>query len=101
LDGIGLSEEISIIHGFIETNFISFRKEYKTYFTIDENGNESKYDDPLHPRLSYNGQFDFSTESFYGKWELWGNERPVGDDTLVDIATGTWEISRDSKRYGV
>lgn len=49
LEGIGASTEVSFIEGYIENKFISFRKEYSNYFTIDEFGKEGKHEDLLHP----------------------------------------------------
>lgn len=101
LEGIGASTEVSFIEGFIENKFISFRKEYSTYFTIGEFGNEGKHEDLLHPRLSYTGIFNEETQTFSGEWEIITNERPAGEGTFVDICTGQWEISKDNTLYGL
>lgn len=101
LEGIGASTEVSTIQGFLETKFISFRKEYSTYYMFDENGKEAIHEDPGNPKLSYKGEFDEETKTFTGTWEIWSNERPSGDGILVDICTGNWEISRDNAKYGV
>lgn len=101
LEGIGASTEVSIIEGFVEGQFISFRKEYSIYSTIDEFGNEGKHEDLLQPRISYTGSFNENAEIFSGSWEVWANEIPAGEDTLVDIFTGEWEISKDHNLYGL
>jgi hypothetical protein len=101
LEGIGASREVSTIKGFVDGSTISFQKEYATYSTIDEQGNEGSYQGGLEPRISYQGVFDAKTNSFNGSWEIWGNEVPYGDETLVDICTGNWQISRQSSTYGV
>ena len=101
LEGIGASTEVSTIEGFLDNKFISFRKEYPTNFTMDEQGVEAKSEDYLSPRLSYNGQFNEKTNTFSGTWEIWSNERPAGEGAFVDIDTGDWEISKDSSKYGV
>ena len=101
LEGIGASTEVSHIEGFIENKFISFKKEYSAYFTIDEFGNEERYEPLLHPRLSYTGSFNEPNETFSGNWEIISNETPAGDGTFVDIFTGHWEISRNYGLYGL
>ena len=101
LEGIGASTDVSTIEGFIENSFISFRKEYPTYYIIDERGKEIPYEEQLHPRLSYSGSYNPAKQTFYGSWEIWSYERPAGEETLVDIATGKWEISKDHTLYGV
>jgi hypothetical protein len=101
LEGIGASTEVSTIEGFIENNFISFRKEYSTYYTIDEEGKEGLHEDLLQPRLSYAGTYNTDKQIFSGAWEIWSNERAAGDGTFVDICTGQWEISKDHTLYGV
>lgn len=101
LEGIGASTEVSRIEGFIEDQCISFRKEYSTYSTIDEFGKEGKHDNLLEPRISYIGTFNENTEIYSGSWEVWSNEIQAGVDTLVDIFTGKWEISKDHTLYGL
>ena len=51
LEGIGASREVSIIKGFVDGTSISFQKEYATYGTIDEQGNEGIYQGSLAPRI--------------------------------------------------
>jgi hypothetical protein len=101
LEGRGASTEVSHIEGFIENNFISFRKEYSTYYTLDESGNEGKHLPFLHPRLSYTGSFNQSNETFSGTWEIIANEIPAGEGTFADVFTGHWEISRNHELYGL
>ena len=101
IEGLGASSQIATITGFVENNFISFRKEYPVDYTIDKDGNRSKYPDMLKPRLSYEGLFNKETQTYSGSWEIWGRERPAGENTIVHISRGTWEISRDSSTYGI
>ena len=99
--GIGASDEISIIQGFIEDDFISFTKEYQTYTSFDENYNEVPYTGPLPPRISYRGNYDPTNNTYKGTWELWSNEESYGYGTFVDVTTGIWEMGRDSASYGL
>lgn len=100
LKGIGSSEEVSIIQGFTENGFISFTKEYQLYTTFDEHGNELPYGGSLAPRLSYKGNYNQFNNTYNGTWEMCANEIPFGDGTFVDLATGLWEMGRDSATYG-
>jgi len=101
LEGIGASTEVSLVEGFIEHQFISFRKEYPSYYTIDEFGKEGKHEDLLHPRLSYSGTFNKISQIFSGAWEIISNERPAGEGTFVDIYTGYWEMSKDQNLHNL
>jgi hypothetical protein len=101
LNGIGASEEISKIEGFIENNFISFRKEYSEYFSIDTEGNTMKSEDSECHELSYEGTYNFVTKTFSGDWEIWFNEKAVGEYNYIQLGKGTWEISKDATKYGV
>jgi hypothetical protein len=100
LKGIGANHEVSTINGFIENNFISFTKEYNTFKSIDEIGNEVDYKGSP-PRLSYKGHFNSYSQTFGGSWEIWANEEPYGDGAFVDVCTGLWEIGREAAAYGV
>lgn len=101
LEGIGASQEVSLINGFAEDGRISFTKEYTTYMTIDEDGVEGIHKDRVPPRISYIGSFQKQSGSFHGTWEIWANEVLYGDGSFVEISTGRWEISRESALYGV
>lgn len=101
LEGINASSEVSTITGFVDGKNISFRKEYRAYFTIDEQGNEGIYEGSLAPLISYQGTFDTKTQSFQGRWEIWVDEAALGDGTSGYIYTGNWQISRESSSYGI
>jgi hypothetical protein len=101
LSGVGASEEISQIEGFIENDFISFKKEYQTYYQFEEDGTIKKIEDSGTHELSYEGVYDFDTKAFSGIWEIWFNERAHGEYNYVRIGEGTWELSKNSTRYGL
>lgn len=101
LEGMGASTEVSKIEGFLENEFISFRKEYLTNYLIDEFGNELKDEKSSLTRLSYTGHFDENTKTFAGSWEIWTNEVSFGEGAFVIIQTGNWEISKDHIKYGL
>ncbi len=101
LEGIGTSEEIARVEGFIENRFISFVKEYRNNGLIDEHGNLLPSDDKSGNRVLYNGNYIQTEKKFIGTWEVWANEEPFGDGMFVSLSTGTWEISRDGSLYGI
>ena len=94
VEGYGANMDISIIKGFLTDDFISFTKEYSEHFIIEENGEQIKYPSKLKPRLSYEGHYNFRSKSFNGEWELWANEKLAGEVSIVDIFTGTWEMTK-------
>ena len=94
-EGYGANFDTALINGFLTDDFISFTKEYPDYFIIDEKGEKVNDPSTVKPRLSYEGQYNFHLESFSGHWELWANEELAGDGSVVDIFTGTWDMTKD------
>ncbi len=101
LSGIGSVNEISSIEGFIENDLISFRKIYNGKYCIDEEENSFEIDDPSPHELSYEGQYNFLTKTFTGKWEVWLNDKTPGDLNYILIGNGGWEMSKDSSKYSI
>jgi len=101
LNGIGASKEVSTIKGFLEGDTISFQKEYKTPFAIDERGNEIPPGNGPMPPVSYLGKYNNKSDRFSGDWEIWVNEEAYGDGTFVDLCTGVWEMGRNASQYGI
>ena len=96
VEGYGNNLDTATIKGFVKDGFISFTKEYPEYYIIDENGKTSVDTSNPQPRLSYSGQYDSRTKTFRGEWELWANEELSGEGSIVDIFTGTWEMTKDN-----
>jgi hypothetical protein len=97
VEGFGASMDVATIKGFIAENFISFTKEYSTYYIRNENGTFSTDPASQKPRLSYKGHYDPRRKSFSGDWEFWTNERLDGNrGSFVDIFTGSWEMTKDA-----
>ena len=95
IEGFGANFDTAIINGFLADDFISFTKEYPDYFIIDEKQEIIKDPSTVKARLSYEGQYNFHSNSFNGQWELWANEELAGDGSNVDIFTGTWDMIKD------
>jgi hypothetical protein len=97
IEGFGANMDTAIINGFLTDDFISFTKEYPDYFIIDNNGQNIKDPSNVKPRLSYEGHYNFRSKFFNGQWELWTNEELAGEGSIVDIFTGTWEMTKDDQ----
>lgn len=96
IEGAGVNMDTATIKGFLTDDFISFTKEYPTYYLIDENGQSSVDTTNPKPQLSYTGQYNSQMKSFSGQWELWANEKLENNGSFGDIFTGTWEMTKDN-----
>ena len=101
INGIGSSTEIAKLQGYIDDTSISFVKHYKIHHAIDPSGKETELPEVSSTRLMYSGTIDVETDTISGKWEIWLDETHAPEQKASDIATGTWEISRDPSRYGI
>lgn len=97
MEGYGANMDTAIIKGFVNDDFISFTKEYPDYLIIDENRQIIKDPSNVKPRLNYEGHYNLLSKSFSGQWELWANEELSGEGSIVDIYTGTWEMTKDDQ----
>lgn len=95
IDGFGANLDTAIINGFLTDDFISFTKEYPDHYIIGDNGETLQDPSNIKHRLSYEGQYNYRTKTFSGQWELWANEELAGEDSIVDIFTGAWEMIKD------
>jgi hypothetical protein len=95
IEGYGANMDTATINGFLVDDFISFTKEYPDNFIIDDNGQQVEDRSNVKPRLSYQGHYNFHSKSFNGEWELWANEELAGEGSIVDIFSGTWEMTKD------
>lgn len=84
----------AFIKGFMEDDFISFTKEYKTFYSIDKDNKVTPYSPMEKPQLNYDGYYNPESKSFSGNWEFTGREDIYGDGYYVELATGTWEMKR-------
>jgi hypothetical protein len=94
LEGVGVNPQVSIINGYIEDDFINFVKEYPEHFGIEQDGSFVKQKFNSKPILTYTGQYNHRTQSYQGTWEIEINLGPTIHGDLLDLCTGTWEMSR-------
>jgi hypothetical protein len=70
LESTGSNTGIATIEGYVEDSFISFTKEYPTFFETDESGSEIEITSTSKPLLTYMGQYDWLNKLFqaHGKF---------------------------------
>ncbi len=84
----------------MEDKFISFTKEYSNKYYIDEYGNELKGEEMGENRLSYKGQFD-EKQILLKEHGKFGATKFHLEKEALWILIQNWEISKDSKKYGL
>jgi hypothetical protein len=94
LEGVGCNSDVSVVKGYVDGDNIHFTKEYSTDFQIQEDGTVSKNTLSIKPILTYDGEYNFRTGLYTGQWELEINLGPTINGDLLDICTGTWEMSK-------
>ena len=94
LEGIGVNPNVALIKGYVDGNTIHFTKEYPVNYQFEDDGNisESKLTTKL--ILTYDGEYDYRIQAYVGKWELEANLGPTIHGDLLDICSGTWEMSK-------
>lgn len=95
IEGVGANFGIAHIKGFIEGNQISFTKEYPNFYAFDISGKFIEEKNKKHPLVNYLGEYNESTQTFSGTWELNIEIKPIGQEWLEDTCTGLWEIRKD------
>jgi len=85
LDNHITENNLAIIKGFTEQDFISFTKEYCRKIPRSQ---------LKKPELNYYGHYDPANETFSGDWELIWKEHAYPDGDYLEIGTGTWEMKR-------
>lgn len=94
LDGIGATDSVSFVKGYVQQNTIHFAKEYTKEYQIEEDGTTRESNLPNKSILTYDGEFDYRINSYVGQWELEANLGPTINGDLLDICKGTWEIKK-------
>lgn len=97
LEGIGANYEVAQVKGFLEEGLISFTKQYPHYYELDEGGGTFEDKNKPHPLVAYTGEYNDTTKTFTGDWEMRMDIAPVGAYWLEDICAGTWEMRKDEE----
>lgn len=83
-----------IVLGFIDNDFISFTKQYPFSYFINEQGQVIVDRTKPHPEITYSGEFNPETNTFFGEWDLVLDSQKFGDGYFDDSLTGTWTMKR-------
>lgn len=94
-EGIGAEGETAKIEGFIDRNFISFRKEYPHLLILDPWGNSSTDPDSPGHTVVYEGNYNPQAKCFSGTWEISFEIGQVGEFVIEELNHGTWRMIRN------
>lgn len=94
-EGFGVDGEVSVLHGFVDADIISFTKQYDKMFVIDEWGNSSIDENCPGHRVIYEGRFDKKSKQFVGRWEIIDEVAHTPELTVEHVVTGTWRMHKD------
>ncbi|MBL7901146.1 MAG: hypothetical protein JNK73_04055 [Bacteroidia bacterium] len=92
--GVGCNPDIADIKGFVDGDSISFRKQYRSTVTEDENGIEIVEKGKPSPEVEYIGTIDRSFDKIEGEWQINVAVQKLKDAWLDETWTGQWEMSR-------
>jgi hypothetical protein len=81
--------------GLFQGDTISFETTYTGYYSIDEHGNVSEAENCRAPKLNYLGQYDYETDSFFGKWQISDSEFLLIPKPGL-VISGTWVLYREN-----
>lgn len=83
------------VQGFIDKDFISFKKEYSFQYVNDENGNFFVNKDKKGHAVNYEGQFNTSAKSFSGIWEINTFYQLLWFKWFAHTFEGTWAMYKE------
>ena len=98
LDGVGANESVTFVKGYVDGNLIHFVKEYEEEFILLEDGTLEKLEPPGKSILTYDGEFDYRINCYVGTWELESQVANAIDGVIVELFTGTWELTKLSDK---
>ena len=81
------------IEGFVEENFISFRKIYAHSDAINEDGTISRELDKENI-IYYYGDYDPKADCMFGTWEISNEENGINNEGQFSTASGLWKCER-------
>ena len=94
LEGVGVNNSDTFVNGYVQENAIHFLKEYTKDYDILDDRTLRETSLQGKPILTYDGEFDFRVNAYVGQWELEVNLGQTVKGDLLDILTGTWEITK-------
>ena len=92
LDGASANPEIGEVKGYMEKSFISFTKEYSSYFKLDEFGVDVKIENNPKPIITYMGNYDWMSGHFTGQWEILIDDQSNKDGNFLNTGSGSWSM---------
>jgi hypothetical protein len=92
-EGVGANGEVSKVEGFINGNFISFRKGYPQLLIIDEWGETSTHPATTGHTVAYEGNYDHDKNYFFGTWQISFEIGQVGEFLVEELNNGTWRMT--------
>jgi len=94
-EGIGAEGETAKIEGFIDGNFISFRKVYPHLLILDPWGNSSTHSDAPGHTVVYEGNYDPQAKCFFGTWQISFEPEQAGEFLVEELNNGTWRMTHN------
>jgi hypothetical protein len=94
-EGIGANYTVAQIKGFVKGNLISFTKQYPHYYYTDKNGDTVIDETRAHPVVNYQGEYNASTNSISGDWDLNRDVRISSITTKLYMLRGSWKVKKD------
>ncbi|QDH78628.1 hypothetical protein FKX85_06105 [Echinicola soli] len=97
---LALSDEPSVISGFVEGNNISFIKKYQR-LVFEDNGVCFGDDSKEHPDIHYHGEYNLKDNCYQGTWEMLEEEERVGNQEAYDehYFSGNWLMCKVEYKY--
>jgi hypothetical protein len=92
--GVGMTPDIADITGFIEDNTISFRKQYRSSVSFDEDGNEFIEKGKPSPEVEYFGTVDTLLSKIEGEWAIHILVQSLKDSWVDETWTGRWVMTK-------
>lgn len=92
--GVGCNPDVADIKGFIDGNTISFRKQYRSTVTEDENGAEIIEKGRPSPEVEYIGTIDRTIYKIEGEWQINIAVQALKDTWLDETWAGHWVMTR-------
>ena len=95
LAGMGASDQIAQVRGYVEDLFINFTKAYPVAFYVDAGGN-AVLDESRPPHVvNYNGEYSRETQTYSGEWDIRLEREASIFGKSPHLASGVWEMRKE------